>query len=76
MARQLMGTKAFLRSRDERKRVEMRFAHLKLIMALSARGSEVFPVPATNSILPLSCRTSRPWRYVLGAASHPTARTV
>jgi transposase len=29
-ARQLMGTKAFLKSRDERKRVEMRFAHLKV----------------------------------------------
>ena len=30
VVRQLMGTKAFLRSRDERKRVEMRFAHLKI----------------------------------------------
>jgi transposase len=30
VARQLMGTKDFLRSRDERKRVEMRFAHLKI----------------------------------------------
>jgi len=30
VARQLMGTKASLRSRDERKRVEMRFAHLKI----------------------------------------------
>jgi hypothetical protein len=29
-ARQLMGTKDFLKSRDERKRVEMRFAHLKI----------------------------------------------
>lgn len=29
MARRLMRTKVFLRSRDERKRVEMRFAHLK-----------------------------------------------
>jgi transposase len=29
MARRLMGTKRFLKSRDERKRVEMRFAHLK-----------------------------------------------
>src|SRR5437667_7157771 len=28
-ARRLMGTKRFLKSRDERKRVEMRFAHLK-----------------------------------------------
>lgn len=30
LARRLMGTKRFLRSRDERKRVEMRFAHLKI----------------------------------------------
>ena len=30
MARRLMGTKGFLKSRDERKRVEMRFAHLKI----------------------------------------------
>jgi transposase len=30
VARQLMVTKDFLRSRDERKRVEMRFAHLKI----------------------------------------------
>jgi len=30
MARQIMGTKRFLKSRDERKRVEMRFAHLKI----------------------------------------------
>ncbi len=29
MARRLMRTKIFLRSRDERKRVEMRFMHLK-----------------------------------------------
>jgi Transposase DDE domain len=29
MARRLVGTKRFLKSRDERKRVEMRFAHLK-----------------------------------------------
>lgn len=30
VARRLMRTKAFLKSRDERKRVEMRFAHLKV----------------------------------------------
>lgn len=29
MARRKMDTKAFLKSRDQRKRVEMRFAHLK-----------------------------------------------
>ena len=30
VARRLMGTKRFLKSRDQRKRVEMRFAHLKI----------------------------------------------
>ncbi len=30
VARRLMRTKAFLKSRDQRKRVEMRFAHLKI----------------------------------------------
>ena len=30
LARRLMGTKRFLKSRDDRKRVEMRFAHLKI----------------------------------------------
>jgi transposase len=30
VARRLMRTRAFLKSRDERKRVEMRFAHLKI----------------------------------------------
>ena len=30
VARKLMGTKRFRKSRDERKRVEMRFAHLKI----------------------------------------------
>ena len=30
LARRLMGSKSFIKSRDERKRVEMRFAHLKI----------------------------------------------
>lgn len=30
VARRLMGTRRFLKSRDERKRVDMRFAHLKI----------------------------------------------
>ena len=30
VTRRLMRTKAFLKSRDQRKRVEMRFAHLKV----------------------------------------------
>src|SRR5215216_237869 len=38
VARQKMQTKAFARSRDERKRVEMRFAHLKTHHGSSACG--------------------------------------
>jgi hypothetical protein len=30
VTRRLMRTKAFLKSRDQRERVEMRFAHLKI----------------------------------------------
>jgi hypothetical protein len=36
VARRKMKTKAFARSRDERKRVEMRFAHLKTHSAFSS----------------------------------------
>jgi hypothetical protein len=63
MARRLMGTKRFLKSRDERKRVEMRFAHLKINTALNACDSEGPPVRVTNFISPPSYRTSRPWPF-------------
>ena len=49
VARRRMSTKAFLKSRDERKRVEMRFAHLK-----THHGSA--PQPATaRAGLRVSC---------------------
>ena len=44
-SRRLMGTMAFLRSRDERKRVEMRFAQLKIDQGLERILAEVSPVP-------------------------------
>jgi Transposase DDE domain len=66
MARRLMGTKPFLKSRDERKRVEMRFAHLKThhgFERMRLRGLS----GARDVILPPSCRTLRRWRSVYSA---------
>ena len=75
VARQLMGTKAFLRSRDERKRVEMRFAHLKIhhgFERMRLRGLSGARIP--------SCRyraePQDPGVTCPGAASQPTARSV
>ena len=62
VARQLMRTKAFLKSGDERKLVEMGFVHLKIHHGFERMCCEVFPVRATNSIGQPSSRTSRPWR--------------
>ena len=57
VTRRLMRTKAFLKSRDQRKRVEMRFAHLEeFITASSACGCEVFRAHAMSSSLPPPCR--------------------
>jgi hypothetical protein len=61
IARSKMKTKAFLKSRDQRKRVEMRFAHLKTHHGFERMRLEGFPAPATSSISPPSCRTSKPW---------------
>src|SRR5271155_1530723 len=52
-ARTLMGTPEFAKSRDERKKVEMRFAHLKTPTASSECVCGVSRVHATSS-------TSRP----------------
>jgi adenine-specific DNA glycosylase len=58
IARRQMRTKAFARSKDERKRVEMRFTHLKTpTMASSACGFGVFQARATSSISLKSYRT-------------------
>jgi hypothetical protein len=61
-ARALMGTPEFAKSRDERKKVEMRFAHLKThhrfermrLRGLSGARDEFHSPP--------SCRTSKRWR--------------
>ena len=53
---------AFLKSRDQRKRVEMRFAHLKIHHGFERCGCEVFPARAMSSFSPPPCRTSRRWR--------------
>jgi len=55
-ARALMGTPEFDKSRDERKKVEMRSAHLKT-MALNACACGAFLVPATSSTFQPSYRT-------------------
>ena len=59
VARALMGTPQYEKSRNERKKVEMKFAHLKChhgLERLRLRG----PVePVTNSPSQPSCRTSK-----------------
>ena len=60
VARRLMGTKRFLKSRDERERLEMRFAHLKIHHGFERMRLEDCPALVTSSISPLSYRTSRP----------------
>src|SRR6202167_2747736 len=69
VARRLMGTKRFLKSRDERKRVEMRFAHLKIHHGFERMRLRGLPAHVTNSISPQSHRTSRLWRCM--ASDHP-----
>src|SRR3984957_2005003 len=59
VARRKMKTQAFAKSRDERKRVEMRFAHLNS----NACGSAACLVHATNSTSSPSSRTSRRWHF-------------
>ena len=49
VARRLMRTKAFLKSRDERKSVEMRFAHLKTHHGFERMRLRGFLVRATSS---------------------------
>ena len=68
-ARALMGTPEFDKSRDERKKVEMRFAHLKTHHHFERmRPARPLPARATSSISPPSCRTSRPWRCAWATA--------
>ena len=62
-----MGTPEFDKSRDERKKVEMRFAHLKTIIALSAAIERA--VGARDEFhLAASCKTSNTGEPLLAAA--------
>ena len=68
LARRLMGTKRFLKSRDERKRVEMRFAHLKThhrfermrLRGLSAARDEFHLAAIVQNLKTLALRVLRP----------------
>jgi transposase len=66
VARRTMRTKAFLKSRDERKRVEMRFAHLKIhhgfermrLRGLSSARDEFHLAAIVQNLKTLALRTS------------------
>jgi transposase len=68
VARRLMRTKAFLKSRDERKRVEMRFAHLKVhhgfermrLRGLSGARDEFHLAAIVQNLKTLALRTLGP----------------
>jgi hypothetical protein len=65
VARRKMKTKAFARSRDERKRVEIRFAHLKThhrfgrmrLRGLSGAGDEFHLAAIVQNLKTLALRT-------------------
>ena len=66
VARALMGTPEYEKSRDKRKKVEMKFAHLKChhgLERLRLRGQS-----GARDELPSqpSCRTSKPSRITFG----------
>ena len=68
LARRLMGTKRFLKSRDERKRVEMRFAHLKIhhgfermrLRGLSGARDEFHLAAIVQNLKTLALRALKP----------------
>ena len=68
MARRIMGTKRFLKSRDERKRVEMRFAHLKIhhdfermrLRGLSGARDEFHLAAIVQNLKTLALRAFKP----------------
>ena len=72
-ARSLMGTPAFEQSRDDRKKVEIRFAHLRSIIASSVCDREALAARVTSSSSPPSRRTSK--RLLINASGcRPTFR--
>jgi transposase len=76
VARRLMGTKAFLKSRDERKRVEMRFAHLKIhhgfermrLRGLSGARDEFHLAAIVQNLKTLALRALKPPTALRSAA--------
>jgi len=68
VTRRLMRTKAFLKSRDQRKRVEMRFAHLKIhhgfepmrLRGLSGAGDEFLLAATVQNLKTLAFRALGP----------------
>src|SRR3984957_5682552 len=68
LTRRLMRTKAFIKSRDERKRVEMRFAHLKVhhgfermrLRGLSGARDEFVLAAIVQNLKTLALRTFQP----------------
>src|SRR5271154_2146711 len=68
VARRLLRTKAFIKSRDERKRVEMRFAHLKIhhgfermrLRGLSGARDEFHLAAIVQNLKTLALRSLRP----------------
>jgi len=68
VTRRLMRTKAFLKSRDQRKRVEMRFAHLKIhhgfermrLRGLSGARDEFLLAATVQNLKTLALRTLGP----------------
>src|SRR4030081_138185 len=68
VARRMMGSKAFIKSRDERKRVEMRFAHLKIhhglermrLRGLSSARDEFHLAAIVQNLKTLALRTLGP----------------
>jgi hypothetical protein len=66
-ARSLKGTPEFERSSNARKKVEMRFAHLRSSTASSVCAYAVSPAHATSFTSPPLCRTSRRWRCAYSA---------
>jgi hypothetical protein len=68
VTRRLMRTKAFIKSRDQRKRVEMRFAHLKIhhgfermrLRGLSGAHDEFLLAAIVQNLKTLALRTLGP----------------
>jgi hypothetical protein len=68
VTRRLMRTKAFLKSRDERKRVEMRFAHLKIHHGFERNITEFIVVNERRLLAEQHSRDARRRRNVSCAA--------